>query len=240
LRNQQYDNWEAWLLGEEERQDGKINFIKADATAKEEKLLEASKRLYAIADKPDFIIRIDDDDLVPSYLLRDIANLNFDCYADKYHFVYELESGRSMLRKNPWLASTVVMSYNHAVKRMEKWGGKPLFACDHSLAFEPYFRNKNIIFAPAGKPVYYRVLSPSSQSVTSKSHGATSDPYHFYVKGLGRWNYFPVKGFPVFANELRKLAQIHLGSTPKAGGGTLAMWYNLLLNTLSLRLNSSG
>src|SRR5688572_29071712 len=90
LKKQTYDNWEALLFGEEERIEGKIKFIKTEAVSKSDKFLVAIDYLRSLNNKPDYVIRIDDDDLISPNVLKHVSQFDFDCYADKYHAFYDL------------------------------------------------------------------------------------------------------------------------------------------------------
>jgi hypothetical protein len=168
MRNQSYSNWEAILIGEENKDDVNIKYVSLLAESKEIKLIFAKEYILNLNIKPDYIIRIDDDDIINPFVLERIADLDFDCYVDAHHAFYDLTTGMISLQKRDWFANTIVHKYEHAMKEMEE-DQIPLIQCDHSKAWVNYYKNKKILFANKKFPIYLRILSPTT--VTSGIHG---------------------------------------------------------------------
>ncbi len=160
LQQQTYSNWEALLIGESNRDEGKLKFRSIGAESKEIKLIFASEYIRKLSQKPDFIIRMDDDDIINPGALANIASEEFDCFADKYHAFYDIVSGKISLQKRNFLANTVVHKFEHAVKEIGR-DNIPLLQCDHSVWID-YYRAKKIRYASKNDPLYLRVLSPTT------------------------------------------------------------------------------
>ncbi|HEY1040743.1 MAG TPA: hypothetical protein VGF30_15115 [Bacteroidia bacterium] len=226
LKRQSYKNWEALLIGEEDRTDGNIRYVSIAAESKEIKLIFAKEYILNMAQKPDYIIRIDDDDVINPNVLKRVANMDFDCYADHYHAFYDLTNFRISLQKRDWLANTVIHKYEHAMLEMGE-DKIPLLQCDHSKDWIRYYKDKKLVYAPENSPVYLRVLSPTT--VTSGIHGLTKNTkekydefksnvvklhsagdinfnqYHSYIRGFGKWK---KQELPDFREQQRSLEQV--------------------------------
>ncbi len=224
LNNQKYSNWQALLIGEEEKQEGNITYAKVKAESKEIKLIFAKEYIINMVIKPDYIIRIDDDDLINPHLLEKLSKMDFDCYADKFHTFYNITSGKICQKEKSWLANTVVHKFEHAM--MEIGEDKlPILNCDHSKEWYLYYQNRNLIFAPNNHPVYLRVLSPTtvtcgiynSKIVTvyekyiefkskvvklNKQSDIDFKRYSNYLKGFGKWKYKKINDFTNCINRL--------------------------------------
>jgi hypothetical protein len=217
LNNQSYAHWQALLIGEEEKQDGNITYAKVKAESKEIKLIFAKEFIFGMDKKPDYIIRIDDDDVINPRLLERLSNMDFDCYADKFHTFYDVSSGKICQKEKGWLANTVVHKFEHSMAEIGE-DKLPLLNCDHGKEWYSYYKDRKLVFAPKNHPVYLRVLSPTT--VTSGIHNSTivtihdkyeefkskvvnlkkeSDIdfklYHNYLKGFGKWKYKDIKDF---------------------------------------------
>ena len=105
LQNQTYNNWKVLLIGEEERISGK--FIEV-SLGKYNSAFEIAERLTDLYDRSeiinlfkeaDFIVKLDDDDLISPTILSDVKDLNFDVYSDKFHVFYDITSGRTTRQK---------------------------------------------------------------------------------------------------------------------------------------------
>jgi hypothetical protein len=160
LKAQSYSNWNALLIGEENRSDGKIQYVSVKAESKEIKLIFAKEYVITMDPKPDYIIRLDDDDLINPDLLSHISGIEFDCYADQFHTFYDIMSGKISSQKRSFLPNTCVHKYIHA---MAETGPEkiPLLQNDHSM-WITYYKDKRLIYTPRAFPVYLRVLSPTT------------------------------------------------------------------------------
>lgn len=224
LNNQTYSNWQALLIGEEEKQEGNIVYAKVKAESKEIKLIFAKEYILNMDVKPDYIIRIDDDDVINPQLLERLSKMDFDCYADKFHAFYDILSGKICQKEKSWLANTVVHKYEHSMAEIGE-ERLPLLNCDHGKEWYSYYKNRNLIFAPKNHPVYLRVLSPTT--VTSGIYNSAIAPVHdkyeefkskvvklkkltdidfkvysSYLKGFGKWKHKNMRDFANCINGL--------------------------------------
>jgi len=229
LKNQTYDNWEALLFGEEEKIDGKIKFIKTNALSKADKFLVAIEYLKSITRKPDYIIRIDDDDLISPNILHYVSQFNFDCYADKYHAFYDITSGKTSLSKREWLANTVIHKFDHVLVQvrkanevLDKNDNFSLLGLDHDVYWGNYYRNKKILWSDKDHPIYLRVLSPSS--ITSNIHespmlsnwnGDLQMKFNKYTNGYGPWVYKRLSDFSTYYSDLKLIWKNYSGVSVK-------------------------
>jgi hypothetical protein len=202
LERQSYPFWTAILIGEEEKTEGKKIYIKSAGVSKTEKLVTAYTYISAMQDKPDYIIRLDDDDLISEAVLKTASEKEFDCFADKYHSFYDAVSGMISQQKRPWLANTVIHKLEHALQLTgEEY--LPLFTQDHSKAWHIYYNKMKIKWARKSHPVYLRILSPTSITANRISGNAEErDSYQKYLQGFGKW-------------KLRKLKDFKLDNLPK-------------------------
>lgn len=226
LKNQTYDNWQALLIGDENKTDGNITYVSLKAESKEIKLIFAKEYILNLSTKPDYIIRIDDDDVINPHVLNLVSDVEFDCYADKYHAFYDLISGKISLQSRNWFANTVIHKYEHAMKEMGD-DKIPLLQCDHSKDWLDFYSTKKIIYSAKNRPIYLRVLSPTT--VTSGIHGLKQstaeryvlfknnamklvsvkdidfEKYRNYLKGFGRWKYQKLNDFKIITENFEKL-----------------------------------
>ena len=232
LKNQTYPNWEACLLGEEERIEGKIKFIKTEAVTKADKLLWTVNYLRNLKNKPDYVIRMDDDDLISPNILSRIAQLDFDCYADKYHTFYSLTTGKVSSNKRPWLANTVIHKYEHVFAEIRKPDevlmdndNFALLGVDHDIYWKEYYQDKKLLWSDKDHPIYLRILSPTS--ITSKlpdNYGkgvnkVTDREADFkrYLKGYGPWTYTKLQDFSGDSDSLKQIWERHSGRAIDGG-----------------------
>jgi len=64
LLNQSYNNWKALIIDDFNLIDGKLIYINSPAIKKGEKLQAALRIIENWENKPDYIIRFDDDDII--------------------------------------------------------------------------------------------------------------------------------------------------------------------------------
>ena len=209
LKNQTYDFWKVIIIGDEEKTEGKLNYFFLNEGTREEKL-ESTKKLYARPDfnsllkEADYIIKLDDDDIISPTLLHLLKDFKDDLYYDEYHSFLDSSSGIITQQKREWLASTCVHKREHI---LSGWNGPGatafgnLLYTDHSKAWHEFYKSKSKSAAPKNDPVYLRVLSPTS--ITS---GALNGPpksikdvslekYYQYLSTFGDWNPAALKKF---------------------------------------------
>jgi hypothetical protein len=209
LKKQGYTNWRAILIGEYEKEDGNIKYIKSAGIDKMEKLKDAYCFLKEMSVKPDYIIRLDDDDIISPFALERTSILDFDCYADLYHSFYNITECKIAQQKRPWLPNTVIHKYEHAIAPFGE-GGIPLFMHDHSKSWHIYYARKKIIFASRKQPLYLRIISPTTISSGLNKTLNTSDDIDFlaykkHLASFGKWNTFNLEEFEIYKNDLIKI-----------------------------------
>ena len=66
----------------------------------------------------------------------------------------------------------------------------PLFMYDHDKAWHQYFEGKNVGYASKKDPVYLRVISPATVSISGtwdKSQDYDHENFERYVQSLRKW-----------------------------------------------------
>jgi len=179
LFNQTYHNWQALVIDDQDLIDGNLQYIASTAVRKGEKIQHALKIVESWENKPDYVIRLDDDDLIAPNALSYINDKNFDVAVDEYHTFFELKSGFFCQTRRPWFANTIIHKYEHAKSIMPD--GRPLLDQDHSHVWHNYYSGKQIYKLPKEMPLYLRILSPGT--VTSQQ----DDDYLNYVLSFGSW-----------------------------------------------------
>lgn len=216
LLAQEYDAWSALIIGEEDMEAGNFRYIKAPekVVTKVQKLIYATEYIKSLQEKPDYVIRLDDDDLISKYILKDISTMDFDCFADRQHTFYDILSGKIAQQKRGWLANTVIHKFEHAFTShgIEQY---PLIVYDHSATWLPYYRDRSLKYASSSKPLYLRILSPTS--ITGKGNEGTAEQennsgYNSYLQKFGEWKYRKqLYGFDHYFAPLRAISNRYLG-----------------------------
>ncbi len=195
------DDWEAIIVDEFDHSYDNISHIKADATTKTEKIDFALRLIEQERKKPDYLIRLDDDDIISPIAINKYCRNDFDCLADKYHFFHELISGKKTFSKRNWIPNTAIHKYRHALSAVAEVG-RPLINTDHSEYWMNYYTKRHLVSTPKRHPLYMRVLSPFT--ITSKGVGKdgsernSDSEYREYLKGFGRFKRYNIKEYRYF------------------------------------------
>lgn len=191
LLSQSYSNWKALLIGgvkPEGTEDNRFIHIPEEGY-KELKLQHAVKYIQETNLKSDYIIRLDDDDLISPSILEHYATSEADVVVDLYQWFIEWESKRVSKDFKPWFANTVLHKSEHALAEFGKIARErvpqvnscvPLIATNHAL-MHSYYKGKKIEFLEGKSPIYLRVINPDS--ITSKS----DQSYQDYLRKFGLW-----------------------------------------------------
>jgi len=206
LRRVKYDNFQALILGDEDREEGNLKFIKAPSGTKGLRLDFALKYIKKLGINYDYIARFDDDDVLNPSIFKLIAEIKADCIADNAHAFYDLNSNLTITSQKDWLANTVFLKKEHALALLPD--NRTLIEQDHGEEWHLYFKKKEISYVKSASPIYIRVLSPTSITSTSNESGS----YAQYLDSFGNW-LLPVE-LPHFSESLKGLESIHLEFYP--------------------------
>ncbi|MDI3520441.1 MAG: hypothetical protein PWR04_429 [Anaerophaga sp.] len=199
LFKQTFLNWTALVVGkniDHQKNDNRFIVVSYEGT-KEEKLQKATEYIIQNNIPGDYIIRLDDDDIINPTILEKVSKLNFDIYVDKHQWFWHYESGKISNRVWNWYPNTCIHKREHA---LTEWGDYAngdfkrykeqalLIENDHSK-LHPYYKNKRVIFADKKHPVYLRTIT--SVSITAQN----SHNHENYLKRFGLWHKNNLKDF---------------------------------------------
>jgi len=180
LKSIEYDNYAAIILGEEEKIDGNLIFVKAPNGTKGERLKFAMDYLIAQNIDYEYLCRFDDDDILNPLILTLYKNTKAMCIADKHHAFFDLFTKRCLQTKRTWMANTVFLRKDCATCLMPD--GRTLIEQDHAEEWMNFFKEKEVKFASKKHPIYLRVLSPTSETANIDANN-----YQNYLKSFGNW-----------------------------------------------------
>ena len=199
LKNQKYDNWKALLIGAEKPtavEDNRFIHL-AIEDIKEIKIQYATKYLEDNKLSFDYIIRLDDDDLISYSILEQFKSTSADLIVDLDHWFIDWNTKRVSKDFKPWFPNTCIHKSKNALATFGKLANPKvkqisksilLIENDHSKIHE-FYKGKDIVFTETNIPVYLRALNPDS--ITSNSDSNYSD----YLKKYGNWNQSLPSGF---------------------------------------------
>lgn len=212
LNNQSYPHWKAIVLGDEARTEGKFHYFFLPDSTREEKFetikkLLAQKEIAGLFEEADYVIKLDDDDIISPGLLERLKDFSGDLFYDRFHTFLDSSSGALTQQERSWVASTCVHGKNHILSPWNGPGASPvgnLLYTDHSKSWHAYYAGKKITAADPHHPVYLRVLSPTS--ITSGAENGppqsvrdvSMEKYHAYLRGFGNWKPAGVHDFDPF------------------------------------------
>jgi hypothetical protein len=215
LKAQTYTEWKALRIGEEERTEGPIQTVDA-SNAESLRAVYLRPDVKALIDWADYMVKLDDDDIILPHTLELASKLEFDLYADRFHTFHDLTTGRTTQQMRLWIAATCIHKKEHAITLNRGEGVadnfiNSLFYGEHGRDWIAYYAKRNIRFAHPATPVYVRVLSPSSKSsgaVVFPAHSLADvnlQAYAAYVRGFGSWNHYPIRNFASYLPKLQKI-----------------------------------
>ncbi|GAB4139925.1 MAG: hypothetical protein Fur0041_15100 [Bacteroidia bacterium] len=223
LKAQQYNHWEVIILGDESANaDSRFHVFPlsdTDTASKHQEIasLLNQKDFAEIIARADYVIKLDDDDLINPLLLKQLVNFKGDVFYDEYHTFVDTSSGTITCQKRPWIASTCVHKKVHAFAEWKNEGASALqilLYSDHSKAWHRYYEGKDRHSADKQHPVYLRVLSPTSITAGSGSRfdETAREAYYRYLKSFGDWKASPTKDFDTYLIDLHTAWRIFSGS----------------------------
>ena len=192
LINQSYGNWQALLIGESSNYThSDPRFIKINFEGKkEEKLQIATAHILTQKIQSDYLIRLDDDDIINPNILEKLKTASFDVYSDCWHSFFHMASGKISQQVRVWFPNTCIQKTAHALTifgefpKGEITHFKPapyLIENDHS-SFHKYYTNRhNVLFSQKKNPIYLRAIG--SSSITAKN----ANDYNQYLQSFGYW-----------------------------------------------------
>jgi len=211
LISQTSQNWKAIIIGDtsgDKLPGDKFYTIPGDDYNKIEKLEMSLKFIESWPIKPDYLIRLDDDDIISPVILSFIAQLpkKYACYYDSRHACIDLVYLKISFGKNLWFANTVIHKYEHAIEKCGKHNQKILLQ-HHDEYWHKYYSDKNTYAIPKDKAIYYRILSPFSiTSALSSTDTTVKWSEHLtYLNGYGPW--VPLADRFYYYEELKKISQ---------------------------------
>jgi hypothetical protein len=227
LLKQSYNNWKVLLISEENKVEGNFHHYKIDQTVSKqhtayqlENFFE-SEAIMQFIYSFDYIVKLDDDDIIGVDTLERYKNIDCDLVFDEWHTFYDISSGNITQQKRNWVASTCIHKTEHALAKKNNdaainfYNNSVLYS-DHSKIWHTYYKDKNIKKADAISPLYLRVLSPTSITAGSNLDTIDYKTYYKYLKTFGYWkdkkyiygfeNYLPMlkKAWEETSNTIQK------------------------------------
>jgi hypothetical protein len=212
LHKQTYKHWKALFIGEKEALAGKIKEVDITKSNDLSNIYLRTDVLEYI-NECDYIVKLDDDDVILPKTLEIASKFEFDCYCDAYHTFYDITSASLTQQKRSWIAATCIHRKEHAIMHQN---GKQIadnfihsiFYGEHGRDWINYYKHKNLIYAKRNNPLYVRILSPTSITAGAKVFPVKSmndvdmNDYYNYLKEFGAWNKFSISEFDFFKYEL--------------------------------------
>ena len=200
LLKQSYENWQAIIIGKDAEisvgNKGHFHLISEEGT-KEEKLQKATEFILKHRIPGDYIIRLDDDDIVNPKILEKATNLDFDLYVDKHQWFWHYESGMVSNRVWHWFPNTCIHKREHALTawgdyakgKFKKYKEQALLIENDHSKLHPYYRGKKVLLADKNHPIYLRTIT--STSITAQN----ALNHESYLKRFGLWRNNNLKDF---------------------------------------------
>jgi hypothetical protein len=215
LHAQSYPNWKALWVGESEDVNGKITTVDISKAGSLQKLY-LRPEIKDLIEWADYIVKLDDDDIILPHTLEIASGFEFDCYCDRFHTFYDLTTGESTQQLRPWIAATCIHKKEHAIS-LKKGNGTAenfidsLFYGEHGADWIAYYQHRNIRYANPSTPVYVRILSPTSKSSgaiifpANSIHDMDLKTYDNYLLRFGSWNSYRIRNFDDYEPELKTI-----------------------------------
>jgi len=220
-------NWQALLVGEVEREEGNLLFLKSQAVSKGDKILFAMSYLERQGKKPKYIARLDDDDVISPNAIERIENLDYDCYADTHQLLFSLINGKTCFFRPKFMPNTVFHRYYCATSKVATLVGntlvqEPLINSDHAQDFAKFYQGRRVLHSPKYDPIYLRVLSPVCETMMGARRTSPDPAFASFDKvaqQYGVWLYHDLPQFQTAIKEITAVAERRLGLRfePKCG-----------------------
>lgn len=227
LNQQTYKQWKLLIIGEEESQNDRIKIVKLDSSNREV-IPELLEKIYDRVDvceyleSSDYIVKLDDDDIMSPTVLQSVAEKTFDVYHDDWHTFYDISSGQITQQQRAWIPSTCIHSTKHALSPItlgeKNYYRNSVLYTDHALVWHNYYHGKNVVIAPKEHPVYLRILSPTSITAGGNKRSAEDidfEHYYSYLKSFGYWKPALTKDFDRYLQRLSEIWRNSIGVQQK-------------------------
>lgn len=217
LLNQTYTNWRALLIGQQHPDDPVTNqfvFLPFEGH-KEEKMQKAVEHILACNMPGDYLIRLDDDDIINPRVLAQLKSKTFDLFVEKYQSFVHVESGRIAQKVMYWFPNTCIHKRVHALAAFgalppgnyQRYSSSPVLIENEHNDFHHYYHHRHhIIYARKKEPLYLRCISASS--ITALQSGST-------LAYLNQYGYFKKRSIAAFSFLAGPLAALKQPVTPK-------------------------
>jgi len=189
LHSQTYQNWRAIHIGETDRVRGKITEINVERIAISE--YYSTQEFMDILDWADYIIKLDDDDIILPNTLEAYSHSEWDCIFDDEHVFYDIVTNRFSRQKRDWIPATCLHKKSCAIQPLSGSGNfiNSLFYGNHAKDWIQFYKTRRVHRTGMGNPLYVRILSPTS--ITAQMSGVMDDQisaYCNYLSQFGNWS----------------------------------------------------
>ncbi len=218
LLDQTSKDWKAIVIGDTKEDDLDPNHflnIELDDCAKIAKLTKALSFIDSWEIKPEYLIRLDDDDIFSTVFLSLVQNLplKYDCYFDISHACIDLVYLKASNNKNTWMPNTVIHKYKYALEKCGK-NNTPLILQNHDEYWHIFYADKKVFSNSRNYPIYYRILTPFSitGSAGSQEKGFNWKEHINYLNGYGPWTDLPSKFY--YHKNLKEISSKYFVDRP--------------------------
>ena len=119
LESIQYSNFKVLIVADKELNLGdRFKIIVDTSKSKEKRLVKAKEYLENTKEIFDYILRLDDDDILNPNIFNEVDGLDCDVYTDEFHSFYDISSGKIAQQKRNWFPNTTIMSFELAFKNL--------------------------------------------------------------------------------------------------------------------------
>jgi hypothetical protein len=185
LKAQTYTEWKALRIGEEERTEGPIQTIDtASADSLRSVYLRPDEK--ALIDWADYVVKLNDDDIILPHTLEIASKLEFDLYGDRFHTFHDITTDRTTQQQRPWIAATCMHKKEHAITLNRGEGVadnfiNSLFYGEHGRDWIAYYAKRNVIFAQPTTPDF---VPSSDYYKTNQDKRNLNTPQSFFEQSL--------------------------------------------------------
>lgn len=188
LLKQTFRSWNALIVTDDEKlkfKDDRLIVVNSFVLSKKEKIDVAIERIWPIRSNYQYVVRLDDDDIISSTILEDISRKKkFDVYLDLWQSFYHYETGGIAQSVFSFPANSVIIKTSVAFSNFNYDGDGPRYMINNqhnNYLFCP--KINNIKVSRRNAPIYVRTVT-SSSITAGQSHDR-----HEYLNWFGTWKY---------------------------------------------------